>query len=157
VSRDWRDDRIAELERQVATLTAHLEAALARIGKLEEQVRRSSRNSSQPPSSDGPTAAKSRKKPPSGRSPGAQEGHEKHERPLVPPDKVDKRIVLRPERCGDCHVRLQGEDPSPRRHQVFDLPPITPHVTEYEVHSRECTKCGAITSAPLPPGVPTGA
>ena len=44
---DPRDARIAELEKLLA-------AALARIAELEELVRKSSNNSSKPPSSDGP-------------------------------------------------------------------------------------------------------
>lgn len=169
MARDWRDDRIAEQDktiaergrtiaeqsRTIATLTAQVEALLARVAKLEEQVRRSSRNSSQPPSSDGAGAAP-RLKRPSGRSPGAQEGHEKHERPLVPSDKVDKRVVLRPKRCRGCQMALVGEDRSPRRHQVFELPPIVPIVTEYELHSLDCA-CGVRTAATLPDGVPAGA
>ena len=163
MARDWRDDRIAELEQQVAErdevitkLTAQVEALVARLTKLEEQVRRSSRNSSQPPSSDGPGAPPARKKALSGRSPGAQEGHEKHERPLVPSDKVDKRVVLRPKRCRGCNGALVGEDPTPHRHQVFELPRIAPIVTEYELHSLHCA-CGTRTTAALPGGVPTGA
>jgi transposase len=156
VARDWRDDRIAEQDRTIAELTRKLEAALTRIAALEEKVRRSSRNSSQPPSSDGPAALSPRTKTPSGRSPGAQEGHEKHERPLVPPDKVDKRVVLVPKCCRVCSKSLVGKDPSPRRHQVSELPAIKPYVTEWELHSLDCA-CGARTSASLPAGVPTGA
>ena len=163
MARDWKDDRIAELERQVAErderiakLTAQVEALLARVTKLEEQARRSSRNSSQPPSSDGPGAPPARTKVPSGRKPGAQEGHDKHDRPLVPPDKVDKRVVLRPKRCRGCSAALFGEDPSPRRHQVFELPRVEPIVEEYVLHSLDCV-CGVRTTATLPAGVPTGA
>jgi transposase len=177
VARDWRDDLIAEqaatiaeqaatiaeqaatIAEQAATiakLTAQVEALLARVTKLEEQARRSSRNSSQPPSSDGPGAPPARTKAPSGRKPGAQEGHDKHERPLVPPDKVNKRVVLRPKRCRGCNAALSGEDAAPRRHQVFELPRIEPIVEEYVLHSLDCA-CGVRTTATLPDGVPTGA
>ena len=163
VTRDWRDDRIAEqaatIAEQAATiakLTAQVELLLARVAKLEEQARRSSRNSSQPPSSDGPGAPPARSKVPSGRKPGAQEGHERHERPLVPADKVNKRVVLRPTRCRGCRAALVGDDPSPRRHQVFELPRIEPIVEEYVLHSLGCP-CGVRTTATLPAGVPTGA
>ena len=171
MARDWRDDRIVELERQVAErdrqvaerddviakLTAQVEALLARVAKLEEHARRSSRNSSQPPSSDGPAAPPTRGKVPSGRKPGAQEGHEKHARPLVPSEEVDKRVVLKPRRCQCCHEWLAGDDPSPRRHQVFHLPSIKPIVDEYVIHTLDCTLCGSRTTAPLPEGVPSGA
>lgn len=163
MARDWRDDRISELEQivvvrdaTIAKLTAQVEALLAQVAKLEEKERRSSRNSSQPPSSDGPGAPPPRTKTPSGRRPGGQEGHEKHERPLVPSEKVDKRVVLRPKHCRVCQMALVGDDRSPRRHQVFELPRVVPLVTEYELHSLDCA-CGVRTAATLPAGVPTGA
>jgi transposase len=163
VGRDWRDDRIAELEATVveqaatiAELRAMVQSLLARVATLEEQARRSSRNSSQPPSSDSPAAPPPRTKAPTGRSAGGQVGHDKHDRPLVPRDKVNKLVVLRPPRCRGCNAALVGDDPSPRRHQVFGLPRIEPIVDEYELHSLDCT-CGVRTAAMLPAGVPAGA
>ena len=163
MAHDSRDDRIAEqaatIAEQGATiakLMAQVDALVARVTKLEEQARRSSRNSSQPPSSDGPGAPPARTKTPSGRKAGAQEGHDKHVRPLVPPDKVNKRVVLRPKRCRGCNAALFGEDASPRRHQVFELPRIEPIVEEYVLHALDCA-CGVRTTATLPDGVPTGA
>jgi transposase len=177
VARDWRDDRIAEQAKTIAeqaktiaeqaktiaeqaktiaeqqVLIADL---LARVAKLEEKARRSSRNSSQPPSSDGPAAPPARTKSASGRKAGAQEGHAKHERPLMPLDKVDKRVVLRPKRCRGCGGSLIGDDPSPRHHQVSELPRVEPIVTDYELHSLDCA-CGIRTTATLPSDVPTGA
>jgi transposase len=129
---------------------------MARIADLEEKLRKSSRNSSKPPSSDGPALPARPPKIPSGRKPGGQEGHEKHERPLVSPEKVSKRVVLRPKRCRVCGSTLAGDDPSPHRHQVFELPRVEPIVTEYELHSLDCA-CGVTTRAELPAGVPTGA
>lgn len=162
MARDWRDDRIAEQAATIAEqgvtiakLMAQVEVLLARVAKLEEQARRSSRNSSQPPSSDGPGAPPARTKLPTGRKPGGQEGHEKHDRPLVPADKVNKRTVLRPKRCGGCNAALIGSDPAPHRHQVFELPRIEPIVEEYELHSLDCP-CGVRTTATLPAGVPKG-
>ena len=133
-----------------------VQSLLARVATLEEQARRSSRNSSQPPSSDGPAAPPPRTKALTGRSAGGQVGHDKHDRPLVPRDKVNKLVVLRPLRCRGCNAVLVGDDASPRRHQVFGLPRIEPIVDEYELHSLDCT-CGVRTAAMLPAGVPTGA
>lgn len=161
MARDWRDDRIEQLERAVserdaviAQLRAQLTEVLSRIAALEEQLRRSSHNSSQPPSSDGPAVPPRQKKEPTGRPPGGQRGHKRHERTLYPPDKVTHRIVVKPERCKGCHAPLQGEDPSPWRHQTVDLPPIVPVVTEYEVHSLACTGCGVHTKGVMPPDAP---
>jgi transposase len=66
-------------------------------------------------------------------------------------------VVLRPRRCRGCRAGLVGDDPSPRRHQVFELPKIVPLVTEYQLHSLGCAKCGMRTTADLPSGAPTGA
>jgi len=101
---------------------------------------------------------------PSGRSPGGQDGHDQHVRPLVPADKVHKRVVLRPERRRGCRAVLVNEDSSPRRHQVFEVPRVElPRVervervvTEYVLHSRDCA-CGVRTAATLPASVPAGA
>ena len=160
--RDWRDDRIEELERQVAErdrrieqLCAHVEKLTARVAALEDKLRKSSRNSSKPPSSDGPQAPARPKKPPSGRKPGGQPGHARHERPMVPADEVNKRVVLKPHCCGECGERLSGTDATPHRHQVFEIPQVRPFVTEYEQHTLACP-CGAVTAAELPEGVPTG-
>jgi transposase len=51
---------------------------------------------------------------------------------------------------------LHGEDGQPSRHQVTELPPVKPVVTEYQVHGLMCPACGATTRAALPVGVPTG-
>lgn len=155
MARDWRDELIEQQQAQIAALMAQVEKLTARVAELEEKLRKSSRNSGKPPSSDGPKVPPRPKKPPTGRNPGGQPGHERHERPEVPPEKVDKRVVLKPACCGECGKRLAGADPSPHRHQVFELPQVRPIVTEYEIHALGCT-CGAVTSAELPEGVPTG-
>jgi transposase len=153
VTRDWRDDRIAELEEQVKKL-------LARVEALEEQVRRSSNNSSKPPSSDPPWLLRGTKKEPSGRKPGGQPGHKKHERELLPPEKVDEIHEMWPEKCENCHHDLgkgiRVEVGEPERHQVTELPEVRAHVTEYRLHAEHCPHCQHATTAELPPGVPVG-
>ena len=141
-------DRIAKLEalvagllEQVARLTAEVDRLKpfeARVAFLEaenaalrEKLAKSSRNSSKPPSSDGPKEkAERRAKKPTGRAAGGQPGHPKHERPAWPAEKVNKRVVLRPKQCERCSSPLAGEDPEPHRHQLFELPKVEPIVTE---------------------------
>jgi transposase len=65
-------------------------------------------------------------------------------------------VVLKPEECPQCHAPLSGNDSKPWRHQVIELPPITPVVTEYQWHQLVCTACGEVTRAPWPAGVPSG-
>jgi transposase len=52
---------------------------------------------------------------------------------------------------------LNGDDPTPIRHQVAEVPPIQPVVDEYRLHRLRCPRCRTVTCAPVPPGVPTGA
>jgi transposase len=172
VARDWRDDRIAELEAQlaerdarIAKLEAQLTAALARITELEEKLRKSSRNSGKPPSSDTPAQAADRRKKaaaitkPGGRKPGGQPGHEKFTRQLVPPERVTQHTDCIPERCERCNKPLHGIDPDAKLHQVFHLPEIIPLVFQYALHALGCPdpECGHVTVGKLPPGVPRGA
>src|SRR5262245_52977569 len=89
------------------------------LSKLEEQLRRNSRNSSQPPSQDKPdrnlVEAESANRP---RQRGGQAGHAGRGRALVPVEHVDEVIVHRPVACQQCGSLLLGYDPTPHRHQV---------------------------------------
>src|SRR5262249_42773270 len=64
---------------------------------------------------------------------------------------------LKPPTCRRCGHALSGEDPEPRRHQVAEVPPVKPDVTEYRLHRLTCPACGTRTAASLPAGVPAGA
>jgi transposase len=151
VSADPRDLLIEQLRAVIAELQA-------KVADLEEKLRKSSSNSSKPPSSDGPGKArsKSKQRKRSGKKRGAQPGHPKHDRPLVPVEQVDAVHEVKPEKCEACDARLRGKDPDPVRHQVAELPVVEPKVTEYRLHALTCG-CGHVTCAELPPGVPRGA
>jgi len=141
-SEDPRDKRIGELE-------ALLAKAMARIAELESMLGINSTNSSKPPSSDPPGIERSWKKP-SGRNPGGQPGHAKHERRYLEPNQV---VHVRPEKCRCCGKRLHGEDRAPYRHQVIELPVVQSEVTDYLLHTLRCA-CGVETAAEIPIGVP---
>lgn len=128
----------------------------ARVAALEERVGKSSRNSSQPPSSDGPRAPARRKRQPSGRKSGGQPGHEGHGRPLLALAEVDDVVEVRSLACAGCGALLLGEDPAPGRHQVVDIPPVRPRVTEYRRHTLTCQVCGKATTPPWPQAMPRG-
>src|SRR5713101_7532512 len=138
----------------LATRVATLEAT---VQELREQLRQDSRTSSRPPSSDPPTRQRERRRrQPSGRRPGGQPGHRGQTRTLVPVEEVDEVIVLKPAFCAHCQQPLDGDDPQPQRHQVFEIPPICPVVTEYQLHRLSCPGCGEATQAAWPAGVPRG-
>jgi len=127
-----------------------IDALESRVRELEERLGQNSTNSSKPPSSDGP-AVKRRPPQPRGQRPkGGQTGHPRHTRPLLPPDHTEH---LRPTECRRCRHALGGDDPRPLVHQVLELPPLRPVVTEYRRHRLRCPHCHTTTCAALPPDV----
>ena len=121
-----------------------------RIEELERRLGMNSQNSSKPPSSDPPSTAiilpslLRRKKR------GARKGHLPHLRALLPPQFVTKRIELCPQVCPCGCTRLQETTEEPQRHQIVDIPPIQPQVTEYVQPVYRCKDCGALVYQPLP-------
>jgi transposase len=136
-------------------LEAQLRAALSRIEELEALLRRYSGNSSRPPSSDPPSAPPRPKKEPTGRKRGGQVGHEKHKRVMLPPHRVRSVSECLPEECRGCGDVLDGIDPDPQVHQVFDIPHLIACADEFRLHSLYCSRCGITTQGQLPAGVPT--
>lgn len=133
----------------------------ARVEKLERELKKSSRNSSAPPSSDPPGKRRAGQgKDSSGRKQGAQDGHEGHGRELLPASAVDQVIEHWPERCGCGHFFAPGELVSagaPRRHQVEELPVISTLVIEHRAQRVRCPGCGKCTRAQLPADIAASA
>jgi transposase len=148
------------LTAQVQALTARVARQEERIAQLERQTKRSSRNSSQPPSADPPSTPPRRGKDPSGRKQGAQPGHEGKGRPLLPAWAVDEVVDHWPVGCGCGHVFSQAElvgDGDPARHQVEELPVIAVRVTEHRCQRVRCSECGARPRGELPAEVAVSA
>lgn len=59
-------------------------------------------------------------------------------------------------RCTDCGTLLLGEDPTPVRHQVTELPRVEAEVVEYRQHTLTCLDCGKPTTAEWPVDMPVG-
>jgi transposase len=145
-----------ELEAEMTpAVRAFVRTLLDRIERLERGPK-TPQNSSLPPSSQHPHARPQTQKRKSKKKRGGQLGHKKHERPLIPTDQCDNVVPLRPIECRRCREKLLGDDLEPLRHQVWELPEIKPHVTEYQLHRLECVRCGETTCAELPLGVPLG-
>jgi transposase len=121
----------------ILALEARVAALEATVQELMERVQQDSRTSSRPPSSDPPERQRSRRQP-SGRRRGGQPGHPGRTRTLVPEEEVNVVIPLKPEHCARCQQPLSGDAPQPLRHQVWEIPPITPVVTEYQQHQLVC-------------------
>src|SRR5262245_20920313 len=79
----WLEARVAQLE--------------GRVADLEAKLNQNSTNSSRPPSSDPPAVKRAPPKPRSGKKPGGQPGHPKHERALV--GRPDHVLHCKPAAC----------------------------------------------------------
>jgi transposase len=135
----------------IRAILAQNAALKARVAELEARLGQDSSNSSKPPSSDPPAVKRAPPRAKSGKPAGGQPGHPKHERALV--DHPDHRHDCRPTACRRCARPLAGDDPEPLRHQVTELPPVRPVVTEYRRHRLRCPGCGVTTCGGLPAGV----
>ncbi len=150
---------VVSLRRELADALAvaedtrtELGRARERIAELEARLRQSPRNSSQPPSSEGPgkPAPRSLRKK-SGRRPGGQDGHKGTT--LMQVALPDREIRHEPGACRECGADLAGRPVTGvERRQVFDLPPMRIEVTEHQLIERECA-CGQRTGACAPEGV----
>jgi transposase len=125
------------IARQSAEAQAIIRLLLAQIAELKSEIaglKKTPQNSSLPPSTQHPHAKFATPKPKSKKKRGGQPGHPKHERPLLPTDQCDEVHRLKPTERRCCGTKLAGCDAEPWRHQVWELPLIKPHVTEYQRH-----------------------
>lgn len=125
-----------------------------RLGVLEEKVNLNSRNSSKPPSSDGP-GTPPRPRPKSGKRAGGQPGHKGTHREMLAQDQVDHQVHCPPPlQCEECGQRVEVDADKAIRHQVFELPRIEPVVTEYVRVRGICCGCGRKLTVPCPRACP---
>jgi transposase len=136
----------------VAGLLQRLEELTARVTELERQVKRNSRNSSQPPAQDGfqkqPTSRRSK----SGRPVGGQPGHRGATLRLrEQPDQIETHAVTH---CAGCGQDLQAQPALHfERRQVFERPVLAFRVTEHRSEHKVCGHCQTRTQAPFPAAV----
>jgi len=133
-----------------AAILALIQHYEQRLADLEARLNQNSTNSSKPPSSDPPTLKRSPPKMPSAKKAGGQHGHAKALRDLH--DRPDRVQECKPTACRHCHQPLHGDDPQPLRHQVWDIPPLRPVITEYRRHRLRCLRCGVTTCGQAPAG-----
>lgn len=134
-----------------------IEEQKQKIEELEEKLKTNSNNSSTPPSADNFNLEKKKKQKKRGkkRKQGGQPGHIGKTRDLLPLEEVDHIEEIRPPKecsCGALVIPTQNY----KRHQVHDIPPIKPFVTEWQLYSGRCCGCEKTCFAELPPGIPRG-
>lgn len=159
VERDWRDDRIEELEAQlrtrderIAELEQQVALLLKQVAELSAKLGQNSTNSHLPPSTDSPDERRKRRNKTKAnnkaRKRGAQKGHAGAHRELLPEEKVSKFVELFPPECESCWELLpKVPDASAQRHQHIEIPPVEPFTTEWRRHAVTCPCCGFRTRA----------
>lgn len=145
--------RVVELEAENAALRKENAALRAENAELKRHLGQNSRNSSKPPSADGPQHSV----PPrslrhkTGRTPGKQPGAQGFSLSLV--DDPDQVIDHVPDWCAGCGIGLgAAAQAGVLRRQVTDIAPAQTAVTEHRLHRRRCDR-GAVTTAAAPAGV----
>ena len=115
---------VVQLSQKIEQLEQQLTELEKSNQELTEKVNRNSQNSNSPPSSDLPQVEKKKSKKTKVRKRVGQPGHQGHRRELYPVEECDKVVDYYPSRCKCCGEELFGEDKTPYRHQVVEIPPI---------------------------------
>src|SRR3954463_4877191 len=149
------------LRAQVEALTAKvagLQATLAQVQAQLAAARKDSSTSSKPPSSD--IVKPPKPPPPPGqerRHAGGQPGHPKHERPLVPPERLSAPPHdYLPEICPDCGRGLRPAGDDVRVVQQVEIAEVPILIEEHRSHPGWCAHCCKVHYAPLPAAVASG-
>ena len=143
------DNRFMDKDAYIKQLETENAELKRRIEELERLLGINSKNSSKPPSSDlfGMSVASPRRRR---KKRGARKGHEPHLRELLPQEFVKEHFHLKPKMCTCGSTNIEKTDEEPLRHQIVDIPPIRPEVTEYIQYIYRCKDCGALVYKPLP-------
>lgn len=141
---------VEEMAQQIEQQEKKLTEVLTVQEQLLEKINRTSENSSSPPSCDPPGFGKKPPKTKSGKKRGGQPGHKGNSRDLYPIEECSQVMEHHPEECSNCGATLTGVDTNPYRHQIVEIPPISPIVIEHRLHQLTCSGCGTKTRARLP-------
>ncbi len=153
---------ISELMAKVDKLTRRIDDLEAENRRLEDQVqklKKNSRNSSKPPSSD---IVKPKKKKPSEtdnekgnkRKIGGQPGHPKHTRPFYTVDQINEFYNYLHSSCPDCDGQITPRfDLEYRRIQQLEIQEMPVLKKEHRAYAVWCPACQKIHYKPFPKSV----
>lgn len=146
-------NKLDDLSTRVASLESECKQLRIENTQLKERLNNNSSNSSLPPSKSLKKKKNNRRS--SGKTSGGQKGHKGHYRELLPSDKVDSMESCQlPMHClcgGNIAVSNDYV-----RHQVYELPILKLHVTEYQLQKGCCKSCSQNHIACLPAGITWG-
>jgi transposase len=151
---DWANTPVS-IQQLVLYLVEENQGLQARMSQIEEHLRQNSQNSSKPPSQDGFGKKAPLEKAKTEKKRGGQVGHAGHQPKFYELSDEDEIVHHVPSVCPQCGVELLGADVAPYRHQILEIPPLRPQITEHRMHQLTCDHCGTATRAPLPAGIGT--
>ena len=134
------------LKKTVAALTVKVE-------ELEAKLKKNSKNSSKPPSSDGmkkPNVTQSLREK-TGRKSGGQKGHPGANLELK--DQPDEVVVLQVKNTCECGGNIIVNNGIVEKRQVTDIEPSKVITIEYRAEEGICENCGKVHKASFPEGV----
>ena len=140
---------IQGLKLEIQQLKVENQLLKSEIKDLKDKLNTNSSNSSKSPSQDPFRERKKNKE--TGRTQGAQKGHQGHSRRLIPIEQVQTLYDLKPNVCPDCQSNFfdKGIIRTEVR-QVVELPEMPPEVTQYNIHTCRCSSCGKHVKADIP-------
>ena len=157
LSSDEKTDQLNKFWDTLEIFKARIESLEAEVRDLKGKLALHSKNSSKPPSSDGPgpKPAAAADRSAAGRSSGGQPGHFGATLMQVAQDRIDEVVLHGPAEtsCVACGKRLPRAAPSgvsPR--QVLDLPRMAFEAVEHRIMESTC-RCGKIHRGEFPEGV----
>lgn len=121
--------------------------------RLAEQQAKMAAESHQTPGT--PSGMKPAYQKPSGKSrkqrPGAKSGHPGSRRKA--PERVDRKVKHRADRCPDCGGKLHRCAETRTRH-TQDIPHVQPEVSEHTIHRDWCPRCKKQVEPTVPDALP---
>lgn len=149
---DEKDKIIAKQAEEIRALKDLVAVLTAKVEELTAQLKKNSKNSNKPPSSDGLKKGKIKNsRTPSGRKSGGQPKHEGKTKELNPePDKI---VDLAPKTDCECggKIIIQTDKYIVRQVTDIQLPQII--TVEYRTQEGVCAACGKVHKGNFPEGV----
>ena len=148
---------IVGLREVLEVLKASAERTEKLLVSLQERLGKDSRNSSKPPSSDGPSASPRPPSAPTGRKRGGQPGRKGSARMMLPEGSEERVVPVPLACCPHCSTAIPPDRiTGSTMHRVVDLAQKLTEVIGYALEQGTCPHCRKQVQAPLPPEAAPG-